>query len=104
MSYLNGQNYPIFHQDINVYSKQYVDILYSSLVLPDISFNCSQGDDSQLSRWSRLLKENDYKGIWRAINWKGEIESASGKNDKPPGDIEFKTHFEKLLNPQQDTT
>ena len=52
---------PDFHEDINIYTKQYVNILYDCL--PDMTHDCPQGANIQLNRWSKLLKENDYKGI-----------------------------------------
>ena len=47
-------------------------------------------------RWKRLLKDNDYKKIWKSIGWNGDIEEM---NKDMPSDEEFKIHFEQLLNP-----
>ena len=48
-------------------------------------------------RWKRLMEENDCKTIWKAINWKGEINT--NREIEQPSDNAFKTHFERLLNP-----
>ena len=53
--------------------------------------------DTNNPRWKRLLDTSDSKVIWRAINWKGEI-SQTGSSQ--PSDVDFKTHFETLLNPK----
>ena len=53
--------------------------------------------NTNLSRWSRLLESNDPKIIWGAINWKGDIVDTS---QPEPSEQEFKNHFEKLLNHQ----
>ena len=47
-------------------------------------------------RWKRILDRGDLKTIWKAINWKGSITDV---DDKQPDDVQFKLHFEKLLNP-----
>ena len=52
--------------------------------------------DISLSRWERLLQNPDQKHIWRAVNWKGEIDSAEYKSDKTPSDDQFKQNFESL--------
>ena len=50
-----------------------------------------------LGRWERLIRVNDPKLIWNAINWKGNINDTA--HPMPPVK-EFKTHFENLLNPR----
>ena len=49
-------------------------------------------------RWKALLESNDHKKIWKAINWRGNIDSSS---EVQPDDEQFRVHFEKLLNPPQ---
>ena len=56
--------------------------------------------ETVLPRWERLLEKNDPKYIWRAINWKGNLDQK--KSDEPSPE-EFKIHFEKLLNPRDIT-
>ncbi|MPC75122.1 hypothetical protein E2C01_069507 [Portunus trituberculatus] len=48
-------------------------------------------------RWKRLMEENDSGKIWKAVNWKGEINPNQGIAQFT--DSDFKTHFEELLNP-----
>jgi hypothetical protein len=55
-----------------------------------------------MARWERLLDANDSKSIWKAINWKGTFENPRSEMLKP-SDNEFKCHFEKLLNPNQNS-
>ena len=48
------------------------------------------------NRWKRILELNDSRLIWKAIGWNGELAEESSQM---PNDIEFKIHFEQLLNP-----
>ena len=50
-------------------------------------------------KWKRLLKCNDPKKIWNSIDWNGNIKNDD--NEKLPTDIEFKEHFEKLLDQKE---
>ena len=50
------------------------------------------------SRWGKLLSLKDPKVIWKAINWKGIFEPP-GQSNEGPSDLEFASHFEKLLSP-----
>ena len=50
-------------------------------------------------KWIRLLEDKDQRKIWRAINCDGSIEE---KNGDIPSDVDFKLHFEKLLDPGND--
>ena len=52
--------------------------------------------DTSLDRWTRLVNYSDSKVIWKAINWKGSIESSLKHN---PSEKEFQKHFDGLLNP-----
>ena len=49
-------------------------------------------------RWKRLIENNDSRTIWKAINWKGDINE---KDIVQPADEKFKLHFENLLNMNQ---
>ena len=51
-------------------------------------------------RWKRVLDSNESKVIWKAINWKGGVNETDVTQ---PSDLDFKTHFENLLNPPNDT-
>ena len=55
-------------------------------------------NNKQSDRWKRILDIGDDKMLWRAINWKGQY-MANDLSDETPSDMEFKQHFEKLLNP-----
>ena len=52
-------------------------------------------------RWKRLMDSDDPRSIWKAINWKGDVEEDTMK----PDDSQFKLHFENLLkvNTEQNT-
>ena len=82
---------------IEQFAVQFTDILYQSL-MPSHE---TQGSpvDTEADRWSRLLNNNDHKDIWRAINWKGELATHTDHSNMRPKDIDFKLHFEHLLNP-----
>ena len=45
-----------------------------------------------------MADKRDSKNLWKAISWNGSIIYGKDNPDRP-GDTEFKTHFEKLLNP-----
>ena len=51
-------------------------------------------------RWKRLLNCNDPKKIWKSIDWSGNIVC---ENENMPSDSEFKLHFEKLLDQDEQT-
>ena len=53
------------------------------------------------SRWLKILANNDEKQIWKAIGWNGELTDPVSATQRP-ADNEFKIHFEKLLNPDDD--
>ena len=48
-------------------------------------------------RWERVTRLNDPKELWNAIGWNGSLNDDPERNNRP-SDIEFKEHFEKLLN------
>ena len=48
------------------------------------------------NRWKRIFDLNDSRMIWKAIGWNGELTEESSE---VPSDLEFKIHFEELLNP-----
>ena len=49
--------------------------------------------ESSHPRWKRLMDSDDPRSIWKAINWKGNVEEDAIK----PDDNQFKLHFENLL-------
>ena len=50
------------------------------------------------SRWCELLKNNDDRMIWQAIDWGGRLQDEHKSGG--PSDVDFKEHFEKLLHPE----
>ena len=50
----------------------------------------------QSHRWRYILNNRDEKALWKAINWKGEVDM---KSLATPSDEEFQNHLEKLYNP-----
>ena len=48
-------------------------------------------------KWTRLMKCNDLRKIWKAIGWDGGLDEEVSSS---PTDEEFKIHFEELLNPE----
>ena len=63
----------------------------SRSIRPEIGWN------TNIDRWTRLLRHGDSKTIWKAIDWKGDI--AQKVASKEPDTETFKLHFESLLNP-----
>ena len=70
-------------------------------VINSVAADCITKDEpvwnTNIARWERLLERNDPKYIWKAINWKGNIEQEAHQAE--PNAESFKEHFETLLNP-----
>ena len=98
-NFLSQIHLPRYDGDVNLFANQCVESLYNALQPVRREQNvCSNNRESEeVNRWLRLVNNNDDKGIWKAINWKGEISNNNETNR--PSDEEFKTHFEQLLNP-----
>ena len=56
---------------------------------------------SEYDRWQAILSCEDDKLLWKAVNWKGEVDF-SDKNEEKPSDQEFKEHLEHLLYPENE--
>ena len=57
--------------DINQTTRQVTDALYTLLspVIHQYKYSTSDSQcETYENRWSKLIKENDFKGIWNAIN------------------------------------
>ena len=76
------------HQVINNINDQIYDVSSRSMKKGYKNFN------TMISRWERLLKLNDPKQIWTAINWKGNI---SNIPVECPSDESFKEHLKTFL-------
>ena len=48
------------------------------------------------NRWKKIFEMKDNRMMWKAIGWNGEPKEESSQ---APSDLEFKIHFEELLNP-----
>ncbi|MPC44828.1 hypothetical protein E2C01_038508 [Portunus trituberculatus] len=55
--------------------------------------------DARLGKWEKLLSDADDARVWRAISWKGDLETSTPDNENRPSDDEFKFHLERVLNP-----
>lgn len=91
---------PNFVDDVNVFASRISESLYacaeSSVCVTQPSG--SEEESVHLGRWERLLDDSDDARVWKAINWKGDIEASDVGNDNRPSDSDFKVHFERLLN------
>lgn len=58
-------------------------------------------DGVRLGRWERLLGDVDDARVWKAINWKGDLETSMLVNEDRPKDSDFKLHLERVLNPER---
>ena len=54
--------------------------------------------DVNLGRWERILSDKDDAKVWKAIDWKGNFTRSSNNDRDCPSDIDFKDHFERVLN------
>ena len=88
--------------NIDLVASQVAEVVYS-VAERSVGRTVAGRYQDTLSRWERLLGENDDSEVWKAINWKGELnsESKSFQNDdtRCPTDDEFRRHFENVLNP-----
>lgn len=86
--------------DVNVFARNITEVLYGCVEgskrtpTPGVR----QGNQ-HLGRWERILNDSDDTRVWKAINWKGELEGVKNDMDILPSDEDFKTHFESVLNP-----
>ena len=51
------------------------------------------------NKWATILEEKDSKTLWKAVDWKGSINTPLGSQQRP-SDQEFATYFSSLLNPE----
>ena len=58
----------------------------------------SQPSDDEHKRWKHILNTNDDKLLWKAVNWKGDVDF-NGNDEETPTDQEFKHHLENLFYP-----
>ena len=58
--------------------------------------NYNEDNTTQRTRWNRILETMTGKDVWKAINWKGEIEEYTIRNvqSSSPSDIQFQSYFE----------
>ena len=89
--------------DISECEKNMIMAIYNciqnSVITPGHSV---QQYDVTLGRWERLLNDKDDSRVWRAVNWKGEID-VNNPRDMCPSDEEFRIHLEAVLNPDVET-
>ncbi|MPC39277.1 hypothetical protein E2C01_032808 [Portunus trituberculatus] len=53
----------------------------------------------EMGPWERLLGDADDTRVWRAISWKGDLETSAPDNENRPSDGEYKLYFKHMLNP-----
>ena len=104
---MNESSAPNFQsQDIDTISQLFSDTMYfaakSSLKPWENYFSnhahVAQPSDDEHKRWKRILNTNDDKLLWKAVNWKGDIDF-NGNDEEKPTDEEFKHHLENLFYP-----
>jgi len=72
------------------------NVLYQTCKKAIFRRKSKKGQGSEPDRWKWISKYADSKTLWNAINWKGTFSQSSANN--PPSDLDFKQHFEELLN------
>lgn len=88
---------PEFEGNIDDFAVKVNDILYKCSATGRI-LNSNRNVDITMNRWERLLQEKDDAQVWRAINWRGEIDTLDNDSNMPT-DQQFKEYFEEILNP-----
>ena len=89
--------------DIEDSSQQFSDAMYfgaKSCLKRAREKSCPRitSNNSELDRWKSIVKCDDEKLLWKAINWRGEVNFQHVDEEKPPDDA-FKTHLENLFYP-----
>ena len=54
-------------------------------------------------RWRRIIRSDDPKQLWRAVNWSGTFDIPAN-SDNLPSDKVFCLHYDSLLNPPGNST
>lgn len=90
---------PVVEGDAGVAAQHVSDVLYECASASRITV-ASPDPDTALSRWERLLANNDEAQVWRAINWHGEVNHTPSQTASVPTDQQFKEYFEEILNPE----
>ena len=88
--------------DVNTLSAKVAETLYDTAVLakppippPKLDMNPSK---TAHERWIKLVKSQDSRSIWKAIDWNGKLTTEPNIQDSP-SDAEFCKHYNKLMNP-----
>ncbi|KAG0719521.1 hypothetical protein GWK47_050302 [Chionoecetes opilio] len=90
--------------DVNVMADSVTEVLYECVRKSENHVCHNIYSDNNLDRWERLLQDRDDSRVWRAIDWKGNVNVSGSVGESRPSDEEFKTHFETVLNPTQAAT
>lgn len=91
---------PVFEGNIDAGVNDISRVLYECARVSKIR-NRTTNTDVPVDRWEGLLEENDEAQLWRAINWRGELNPSSSIQNvaSSPTEYEFKEHFERMYNP-----
>ena len=78
---------------VEVFSEHMYDSAKTNLIRNPRTPQSTQNDN----RWHTIMTSQDDKALWKAINWKGEIQES---NKECPSDDAFRDHLEEVLNPE----
>lgn len=69
--------------------------IYNAMKCAKNNVNVGQLRNDNVNGWDFLLNNNDERLIWKAINWKGEVNAAPLEK---PRDEEFASYYKELLS------
>ena len=88
--------------DIDTFCAKIENALYEAATLSEcnqeITFEGLSPPINATERWNRILRYQDPKALWKAIDWSGSFQ-ATPDIQGTPTDKQFCKHYEKLLNP-----
>ena len=86
------------NDDVNVMTNKVTDALYECVTRSEVRGRGGVSDDG-LGRWQRMLSDRDDARVWKAVNWKGDVDVMNDGDENLPSDTESKDYFEELFNP-----
>ena len=87
--------------DISECEKSIVDTLYDCAQESTQGNEILSANEVNLGRWERLLNDRDDARVWKAIDWRGNVNSEDrGEDALCPSSEDFKAHLEAVLNPE----
>ena len=83
--------------DVNYMYEQLSSAVYSTAKESEILTRAPLNHNAA-ERWLNIVRSKDAKMLWNSINWKGDFDTPNDSLEQPTDDA-FCTHYQNLLNP-----